>query len=94
MTKVNIVILKKVYAYVNQIKVYLALNNIGGIWKVVNDLTEYITNINIENSYQERLEVVQSVCRECRKVYPLVAGVKCPECKSSLFATKFVEDIE
>jgi len=37
------------------------------------------------------LEIMQSVCRKCEKVYPLVAGATCPECESQLFVVSFVE---
>ena len=36
------------------------------------------------------LTIIQSVCRECQKVYPLVAGVSCPECHSPLYMITFV----
>lgn len=42
----NVEILTKVYGYVNQIKVCLALNDIAGIWKVVNELSDYLVSVD------------------------------------------------
>jgi hypothetical protein len=40
-------ILTKVYGYVSRIKVCLAFKDIAGIWKVVNELSDYLVSIDV-----------------------------------------------
>lgn len=39
-------ILTKVYGFVNRIKVCLAFKDIAGIWKVVNELSDYLVSVD------------------------------------------------
>lgn len=43
----KIEILTKVYGYVNRIKVCLAFKDIAGIWKAVNDLSDYLVSVDV-----------------------------------------------
>lgn len=40
-------VLTKVYGFINQIKVCLSLNDIDGVWKNVNKLSDYLVSIEI-----------------------------------------------
>lgn len=40
-------ILTKVYGYVNRIKVCLAFKDIAGIWKAVNELSNYLVSVDV-----------------------------------------------
>lgn len=39
-------ILTRVYAYINKMKVYLALKDIAGVWHVINELNNYLISID------------------------------------------------
>lgn len=41
-------ILTKVYGFVNRIKICLAFKDIAGIWKVVNELSEYLVSVDCD----------------------------------------------
>jgi len=43
----KIEILTKVYGFVNRIKVCLALKDLAGIWKVVNELSDYLVSVDV-----------------------------------------------
>lgn len=43
----KIEILTKVYGYINRIKVCLAFKDIVGIWKIVNELNDYLVSVDV-----------------------------------------------
>jgi hypothetical protein len=49
-------VLTKVYAYVNQIKVCLALGDIAGVWCYVNALNKYIVSVDVGSPTQHALD--------------------------------------
>lgn len=46
----EIEILTKVYGYVNKIKVRLTFKDINGIWKVINELSDYLVSIDVSET--------------------------------------------
>jgi hypothetical protein len=39
-------ILTKVYGYVNRIKTHLAIGDIAGVWKVINEISDYLVSVD------------------------------------------------
>ena len=46
-------ILTKVYGYVNRIKICLAFKDILGVWRVVNELSDYLVSIDCAPTKRE-----------------------------------------
>lgn len=74
-------ILTKIYGYVNKIKVELAFQNIVGIWKIVNELSNYLVSIDV-GAIQRAAELpsvttIYTLCPNCHQYHP--SNVACPE---------------